>query len=150
METGGMKGRRKELTRQELHATLCAAAGVRHIHSEYGMTELLSQAYAYSEGNFLCPPWMRIRIRELNDPFDFTAMGRNGAICVTDLANYHSCAFIATQDLGRLVDADHVSGEHSILHAGNKADHSSAGICRFQVLGRYDYAEARGCNLMLQ
>ncbi len=127
METGGMKGRRKELIREELHQFLCKGFSVGKIHSEYGMTELLSQAYAQRNGFFQCPPWMRIRIHELNDPFTFVAKGITGAICITDLANAHSCAFIATEDLGR----GHEDGF-------------------FEVLGRFDASELRGCNLMVQ
>ena len=126
METGGMKGRREEITRGELHQLLQAAFGLDGIHSEYGMTELLSQAYAKKEGRFHCPPWMRIGIRELNDPLSPAEEGRSGAINVTDLANMYSCSFIATSDLGRRA----VDGS-------------------FEVLGRVDYSDTRGCNLMV-
>lgn len=127
METGGMKGRRKELTREEVHALLKPAFGVQTIHSEYGMTELLSQAYSRGEGRFACPPWMKILLRETDDPFKMTPPGRTGAINVIDLANVHSCAFLATSDLGRM----HVDGT-------------------FEVLGRFDHSDVRGCNLMVQ
>lgn len=126
METGGMKGRRRELTRHELHAQLKSAFGVAHIHSEYGMTELLSQAYATRDGLFRPPAWMEVRIRESNDPLSYVKDGRTGAINVMDLANLHSCAFIATSDLGRR----HADGS-------------------FEVLGRMDYSDTRGCNLMV-
>lgn len=126
METGGMKGRRQELIRSELHRLLCQGFGVSRIHSEYGMTELLSQAYAAKNGQFIAPPWMRVYIREINDPFEQMAPGRTGGINVVDLANFHSCAFIEASDLG-------------IRHQDGT----------FEVLGRFDHAEARGCNLML-
>lgn len=126
VETGGMKGRRKELIREELHSRLRELLGVSTIHSEYGMTELLSQAWSAGDGRFSTPPWMRVLIREINDPLCLARPGDTGGICVIDLANYHSCSFIATQDLGRM----HPDGT-------------------FEVLGRFDHAEARGCNLML-
>ncbi len=126
METGGMKGRRKEMVREELHAILCEAFRQEVIHSEYGMTELLSQAYSGGRGLFSCPPWMRVLIRDPNDPLSLVQDGRNGGINVIDLANLYSCSFIATQDLGRM---------HSDGH--------------FEVLGRFDHSDARGCNLLL-
>ncbi|MGA0063774.1 MAG: acyl transferase, partial [Flavobacteriaceae bacterium] len=126
METGGMKGRRKELVRQEVHAQLKKAFGLNSIHSEYGMTELLSQAYSKGEGVFETPPWMRVLIREAEDPFTYMPIGRTGGINVIDFANVHSCSFIATDDLGRL-----------------NSDKT------FEVLGRFDSAELRGCNLMM-
>ncbi len=125
METGGMKGRRKELIREELHKELRIGFGVKKIHSEYGMTELLSQAYSKEDGIFKCPPWMKILIREPNDPFQLLQAGTLGGINIIDLANYNSCSFIATQDIGKTYD-----------------DGS------FEVLGRFDYSDARGCNLM--
>ncbi|RYZ23958.1 MAG: acyl transferase [Chitinophagaceae bacterium] len=126
METGGMKGRRRELLRAEVHAELQAAFGVGAIHSEYGMTELLSQAYAPEGGLFSCPPWMRVVAVEEDDPgAAHTAAGRSGRLCVIDLANVHSCAFIATGDSVR-------------LHAGG----------RFEVLGRLDHTDIRGCSLL--
>lgn len=127
METGGMKGRRDELIREEVHEQLRAGFHVSHIHSEYGMTELLSQAYSKGEGLFQCPPWMDVRIRDTNDPFDMLPEGRTGAINVIDLANLHSCSFIATQDLGK---------------------QRSDGY--FEVLGRFDNSDIRGCNLLVQ
>jgi phenylacetate-coenzyme A ligase PaaK-like adenylate-forming protein len=126
METGGMKGKRKEMIREELHTTLCAGFGVPTIHSEYGMTELLSQAYSFGEGIFECPNWMQILIRDPEDPLHYLADGKNGGINVIDLANYNSCSFIATQDLGR-------------KYANNS----------FEVLGRFDHSDIRGCNLMV-
>jgi phenylacetate-coenzyme A ligase PaaK-like adenylate-forming protein len=126
METGGMKGRRKELVKEELHAILKTGFGVDHIHSEYGMTELLSQAYSSGEGIYHCPPWMKVRIREMNDPFHFVDPGKTGGVCITDLANTNSCAFIASQDLGRLNSNE-----------------------SFEILGRFDASEARGCNLLV-
>jgi len=125
METGGMKGRRKEMVRSELHKTLCQGFGVDVIHSEYGMTELLSQAYSKGEGRFECPPWMQVSVREINDPFALVENGKTGGLNVIDLANVDSCCFIATQDLGRVGDGD------------------------FEVLGRFDNSDIRGCNLMI-
>ena len=101
METGGMKGRRKEMIREELHHELKNGFGVNKIHSEYGMTELLSQAYSNGEGVFDCPPWMNILIRDPEDALTFLPDGKTGGINVIDLANINSCSFIATQDLGR-------------------------------------------------
>ncbi len=127
METGGMKGRRREMVREEVHERLCQGFGVSEIHSEYGMTELLSQAYSKGGGRFHCPPWMQIHIRDTNDPFGRLPVGRTGAINIIDLANIHSCAFIATQDLGR----KYTDGS-------------------FEVLGRFDQSDIRGCNLLVQ
>jgi len=126
IETGGMKGRRRELIREELHQRLCRGFGVQQIHSEYGMTELLSQAYSSHSGLFRTPPWMKVMIREMDDPFSWAPDGRTGGINVIDLANVFSCCFIATQDLGRM----HPDGS-------------------FEVLGRFDNSDARGCNLMI-
>ncbi|WP_114936566.1 acyl transferase [Mucilaginibacter endophyticus] len=126
METGGMKGRRKEMIREELHDILGKGFGLKHIHSEYGMTELLSQAYSKGDGIFNCPPWMKIIIRDTNDPLSTLQTGKTGGISVIDLANINSCAFIATQDLGRIY-----------------ADGS------FEVLGRFDQSDIRGCNLLI-
>jgi len=126
METGGMKGKRKELVRNELHLLLSKGFGVSNIHSEYGMTELLSQAYSLGGGVFETPPWMKIIIRDTEDPFQELTEGRTGGINVIDLANINSCSFIATQDLGRKV-------------ADNK----------FEILGRFDHSDIRGCNLMV-
>ncbi len=126
METGGMKGRRKEMVRNDVHAKLQQAFGVPQVHSEYGMTELLSQAYAKREGLFETPPWMQVMIRETADPFTYAPLGKTGGINIIDLANVDSCAFIETQDLGR----KHKDG-------------------RFEVMGRFDHADIRGCNLMV-
>lgn len=126
METGGMKGRRKELIRAELHELLCAGFGVKQIHSEYGMTELLSQAYSKGDGVFQAPPWMRVLTRDTEDPLSFQKKGKTGGLNVIDLANCYSCAFIATQDLAKCY-----------------ADGS------FEILGRFDNSDIRGCNLMV-
>lgn len=126
METGGMKGRRKELIREELHEMLRAGFGVASIHSEYGMTELLSQAYSHGNGLFECPPWMSILIRDTDDALQYIDEGKTGGINVVDLANLNSCAFIATQDLGK----KYANGT-------------------FEVLGRFDNSDIRGCNLMV-
>ncbi len=126
METGGMKGRRKEMIREELHLALCNGFGVNAIHSEYGMTELLSQAYSKGDGLFVCPPWMKVRTRDPNDPASNLGNDRTGGINVIDLANVNSCSFIATQDLGKVY-----------------ADGS------FEVLGRFDDSDIRGCNLLI-
>jgi phenylacetate-coenzyme A ligase PaaK-like adenylate-forming protein len=126
METGGMKGRRKEMIREELHEILTTGFGVKVIHSEYGMTELLSQAYSLGEGIFECPSWMQIHIRDTEDPLTYIANGKTGGINVIDLANINSCSFIATQDLGK--------------------KHNNAS---FEVLGRFDNSDIRGCNLMV-
>ncbi|GAB4138081.1 MAG: acyltransferase [Bacteroidia bacterium] len=127
METGGMKGKRREMIREELHSILKSAFHVNAIHSEYGMTELLSQAYSLGEGKFFTPPWMKILIREMNDPFSFVPEGKTGGVNIIDLANIHSCSFIATSDLGKI-----------------RADGS------FEILGRFDNSDIRGCNLMVQ
>lgn len=125
METGGMKGRRKEIIRQELHHILKSGFGVSHIHSEYGMTELLSQAYSKGDGIFECPPWMKILTRDTEDALSLQKPNKTGGINVIDLANINSCAFIATQDLGKTYD----NGE-------------------FEIIGRFDNSDIRGCNLM--
>ena len=126
METGGMKGRRKELIRDELHEILKKGFGVSQIHSEYGMTELLSQAYSKGNGVFECPPWMKILTRDTEDALSIQAPGKTGGINVIDLANYNSCSFIATQDLGK------------VNQNGN-----------FEIIGRFDNSDIRGCNLMV-
>lgn len=125
METGGMKGRRRELIREELHAILKAAFGVQAIHSEYGMTELLSQSYSTGEGIYHAPPSLRVMIRDAHDPFSMLSDGKTGGVNLIDLANIDSCAFLQTQDLGRR------------LNDGS-----------FEILGRFDHSELRGCNLM--
>jgi phenylacetate-coenzyme A ligase PaaK-like adenylate-forming protein len=126
METGGMKGRRAEMIREELHEVLKSGFHVSTIHSEYGMTEMLSQAYSMGDGIFKTPPWMKILIRDTNDPKTLLADGKTGGINVIDLANLYSCSFIATQDLGKI--------------------HSNE---TFEVLGRFDNSDIRGCNLMV-
>ena len=126
VETGGMKGKRKEILREELYEIFYRAFKIKKIHSEYGMSELLSQAYSPGNGIFRCPPWMKVRIRDVNDPFKFIASGKTGGINLLDLANLYSCSFIATQDLGRAWDNG-----------------------RFEILGRFDNSDIRGCNLMI-
>jgi phenylacetate-coenzyme A ligase PaaK-like adenylate-forming protein len=126
METGGMKGKRKEMIREELHTILRDGFGVQAIHSEYGMTELLSQAYSFGDGVFECPPWMTILIRDTEDALTYLPDGKTGGLNVIDLANLNSCSFIATQDLGK-----------------KNPNHS------FEVLGRFDASDIRGCNLMV-
>jgi len=125
METGGMKGRRKEMIREELHEKLKKGFGVENIHSEYGMTELLSQSYSKGNGIFQSPPWQKILIRDTEDPFTYLPEGKNGGGNVIDLANMHSCSFIATQDLGK--------------KSGNT----------FEISGRFDHSDVRGCNLLV-
>jgi hypothetical protein len=127
VETGGMKGRKKEMIRLELHETIQNNWPVNKVHSEYGMTELLSQAWMGNFGKFSCPPWMSIRIREINDPFESGKVGVRGGINVIDLANLDSCSFIATQDLG-------IAWEDGL----------------FDVIGRFDNSDIRGCNLLIQ
>ncbi len=126
IETGGMKGRRKELTKQELHGVLQKGLNCKNISSEYGMTELLSQAYSNQNGIFETCPWMKIIIRETNDPFNYVDEGKTGGVNIIDLANLYSCSFIATQDLGR---------------------QNSRG---FEIMGRFDHSDVRGCNLLVQ
>ena len=126
METGGMKGRRKEMIREELHEILSKGFGVNNIHSEYGMTELLSQAYSNGQGVFNCPKHMKILIRDPEDALTYLTKGKTGGINVIDLANLNSCSFIATQDLGKQI---------------SETD--------FEILGRFDHSDVRGCNLMV-
>jgi phenylacetate-coenzyme A ligase PaaK-like adenylate-forming protein len=126
VETGGMKGRRREMIREELHSHLSEGFGVEKIWSEYGMTELFSQAWSTGNGKFITPPWMRVFIRDMNDPLSPADAHKTGGINVIDLANIHSCAFIATQDLGRINDDGSL-----------------------EILGRFDNAEVRGCNVMV-
>jgi len=126
METGGMKGKRKEVIREELHGIFQEAFEVQNIHSEYGMTELLSQAYSKGNGIFRCPPWMRVLTREVTDPFSIVPPNRTGILNIIDLANVHSCAFLATSDLGKRFEGG-----------------------SFEVLGRMDYSDIRGCNLLI-
>lgn len=126
METGGMKGRRKELLKEELHQFLKHSFKVSSIHSEYGMTELLSQAYSKCNGVFQCSPWIKVLIRDINDPFSYVKNNKTGGVNVIDLANIHSCSFIETKDLGR---------------QSQNFD--------FEILGRFDNSDLRGCNLMI-
>jgi len=126
METGGMKGRRKELIREELHNRIKSGFGITTVHSEYGMTELLSQAYYKGNGIFHTPPWMKVLVRDTEDPLSWNPKGRSGGINIIDLANFYSCSFLATQDLGKIKDDG-----------------------GFEILGRFDHADVRGCNLMV-
>jgi hypothetical protein len=126
METGGMKGRRKEMIRTELHQILKIGFGIESIHSEYGMTELLSQAYSTGNGSFGCPDWMKILIRNPEDALTYLARGKTGEINVIDLANFNSCSFISTQDLGKKLPDGSI-----------------------EILGRFDNSDIRGCNLMV-
>ena len=125
METGGMKGQRKEMIREELHQILKEGFGIPLIHSEYGMTELLSQGYSKGNSIFNCPPWMKISIRDPEDPLTQLSINKTGGVNVIDLANINSCSFIATQDLGKI----YTDGS-------------------FEILGRFDHSDIRGCNLM--
>jgi len=127
METGGMKGKRPERTRDEVHRFICSRFNVPSVLSEYGMTELLSQAYSFGRGRFHTPPAMKVLIRDISDPFDREPVGQTGAINIIDLANIYSCAFIETQDLGKI----HQDGS-------------------FEVLGRMDNSDIRGCNLLVE
>ena len=126
METGGMKGRKKEITREELHHILKDGFGTKEIHSEYGMTELLSQGYSRGDLTFKTPNWMKIMIRETEDPFNYVGIGKTGGVNVIDLANVNSCSFLATDDLGKKVSEN-----------------------QFEILGRFDHSDVRGCNLMV-
>ena len=126
METGGMKGRKKEMVREELHQTLQKSFGVKSIYSEYGMTELLSQSYSTGKGIFTTPPWQKILIRDTEDPFSYLPTGKTGGINIIDLANIYSCSFIATQDLGK--------------------QHTNS---NFEIVGRFDQSDVRGCNLLV-
>jgi phenylacetate-coenzyme A ligase PaaK-like adenylate-forming protein len=127
METGGMKGKREELTKEELHNTLKEKFNINNIHSEYGMTELLSQSYSKANGIFKTVPWKRILIRDVNDPFNYVSNGKTGGVNIIDLANIYSCSFIETKDLGKLY-----------------SDNS------FEIVGRFDASDLRGCNLLVQ
>lgn len=126
IETGGMKGMRKELLRTEMHDILKMAFGIENVCSEYGMTELLSQAYSHKNGIFECPAWMKVLIRDMNDPLTMLDNGQTGGMNIIDLANLYSCSFIATKDLGKKIDDT-----------------------KFEMLGRYDNSDVRGCNLMI-
>ncbi|MCR9172027.1 MAG: acyl transferase [bacterium] len=126
IETGGMKGRRKEMTKAELHHALKTGLNCEHISSEYGMTELLSQGYSRKDGLFVPGHTMQLLIREVNDPYHFISSGKTGGINIVDLANLYSCSFIETQDLGKLNENG------------------------FEIMGRFDHSDVRGCNLMVQ
>lgn len=126
IETGGMKGRRKELTKSELHQELIEGLSCKDIRSEYGMTELLSQAYCHNDLKFSCPPWMKVLTRDVNDPLSLRTDHKTGGINIIDLANIYSCSFIATQDLGKVSENT------------------------FEILGRFDHSDIRGCNLLVQ
>ena len=126
VETGGMKGRRKELTKTDLHYQLKEGLGVPFVSSEYGMTELLSQAYSLEKEIFICPPWMKILVRDIYDPFAYFGTQKSGGINVIDLANVYSCSFIQTQDMGQITPDG------------------------FKIEGRIDLADIRGCNLMVE
>lgn len=141
IETGGMKGRKQEMTKDELLAIFYQGFGTDKIYSEYSMTELLSQAYSLGQNIYETPNWMRILIRNTEDPFSYLEAGRNGAINIIDLANRHSCSFIATQDLGRtLTDSE-------ILQFGRNDKKTNSN--QFQVLGRIDHSDIRGCSLLV-
>lgn len=127
IETGGMKGKRKEIIKPELHEIISNSFGTKSIHSEYSMTELMSQAYSIEKGIFFSPPWMKILIRDTTEPQHILSHNRSGGINIIDLANLYSCSFIATQDLGKTIDDE-----------------------RFEVLGRFDNSDVRGCNLLVQ
>ena len=127
METGGMKGRRREMIKEELHEVLKTGFGLENIHSEYGMTELLSQAYSFGDGIFECPSWMHVMIRDTASPLTYVDNHKTGGINVIDFANFNSCSFIATEDLGKKINSS-----------------------QFQVLGRFLESDIRGCNLMVQ
>lgn len=127
METGGMKGKREEITKEALHSYLKEKFNIKNIHSEYGMTELLSQSYSTKDGIYFSVPWKKIIIRDINDPFYYVKEGKTGGINIIDLANIHSCSFIETKDLGK-----------------KRTDNS------FEILGRFDTSDLRGCNLLIQ
>ena len=138
IETGGMKGRKEEMTKDELLRILQKGFGTEKIYSEYSMTELLSQAYSLGENIYKSPNWMRILIRNTEDPFSYIEEGRTGAINIIDLANIHSCSFIATQDLGKIVNDFEIASSTSFLRND-----------KFQVLGRIDHSDIRGCSLLV-
>ncbi|MNK24796.1 Acyl-protein synthetase, LuxE [compost metagenome] len=125
IETGGMKGRRKEMTKEEMHQELISGFGCEYIASEYGMCELLSQAYSDKNGLFELPSWMKVSLREVNDPFEVLKHDKTGGVNVMDLANIYSCAFIETQDLGRMEEG------------------------KLRLMGRFDHSDIRGCNLLV-
>lgn len=144
IETGGMKGRKQEMTKDELLAIFHEGFGTDKIYSEYSMTELLSQAYSLGQNIYESPNWMRIFIRNTEDPFSYVETGRNGAINIIDLANRHSCSFIATQDLGRILLNSEI-----LRSAQNDKDLPEINQNQFQVLGRIDHSDIRGCSLLV-
>ena len=131
IETGGMKGRKEEITKDELLKILQIGFKTDKIYSEYSMTELLSQAYSLGNNTYDCPPWMRVLVRNVEDPFSYEIAGKTGALNIIDLANHHTCSFIATQDLGKLIE------------------NNSQNNLQFQVLGRIDHSDIRGCSLLI-
>ena len=141
IETGGMKGRKQEMTKDELLAIFHQGFGTEKIYSEYSMTELLSQAYSLGQNIYESPNWMRILIRNTEDPFSYVEPGRNGAINIIDLANRHSCSFIATQDLGKILT------ESEIFRSASNFKKIISN--QFQVLGRIDHSDIRGCSLLV-
>lgn len=176
IETGGMKGRKAEMTKDELLTIFKSGFKTEHIYSEYSMTELLSQAYSLGENRYDCPNWMRILIRNTEDPFSYVEEGKTGAINIIDLANRHSCSFIATQDLGKIVneipreasnddvilrepqhgiqDPNCLKGQHNIGESNyknpeSKSDYNTSQNRKFQVLGRIDHSDIRGCSLLV-
>ncbi|MGZ5197723.1 MAG: acyl transferase, partial [Kaistella sp.] len=132
-----MKGRKEEMTKDELLKIFQKGFGTDRIYSEYSMTELLSQAYSMGENIYKCPAWMKILIRNTEDPFSYVEEGRTGAINIIDLANIHSCSFIATQDLGKIVNNFEIASSSSLRND------------KFQVLGRIDHSDIRGCSLLV-
>ena len=143
IETGGMKGRKEEMTKDELLKILQKGFGTDKIFSEYSMTELLSQAYSLGNNEYSCPNWMRILIRNTEDPFSYVENGRTGAINIIDLANRHSCSFIATQDLGKIIYNPEI-----LRYAQNDKNDLFRKV-KFQVLGRIDHSDIRGCSLLV-
>ena len=143
IETGGMKGRKEEMTKDELLKILQKGFGTDKIFSEYSMTELLSQAYSLGNNEYSCPNWMRILIRNTEDPFSYVENGRTGAINIIDLANRHSCSFIATEDLGKIIYNPEI-----LRYAQNDKNDLFRKV-KFQVLGRIDHSDIRGCSLLV-
>ena len=141
IETGGMKGRKQEMTKDELLAIFHEGFGTDKIYSEYSMTELLSQAYSLGQNIYETPNWMRVLVRNTEDPFSYLEAGRNGAINIIDLANRYSCSFIATQDLGKILTDFEVP--HYVRN------HKEVLSNPFQVLGRIDHSDIRGCSLLV-
>lgn len=138
IETGGMKGRKEELTKDELLKIVQQGFGTEQIYSEYSMTELLSQAYSLGANIYECPPWMRVLIRNTEDPFSYMEAGRTGAVNIIDLANRHSCSFIATQDLGKTLNDVEIASSAFVIRSD-----------KFQILGRIDHSDVRGCSLLV-